>query len=100
MEAYSLNDLKPLAKEVRKKIIEMVYTAKSGHPGGSLSITDVLTVLYFKEMNIDPKNPSDPNRDILVMSKGHASPALYAVLSLRGYFSEDLLSGFRNKIQI
>lgn len=55
MEAYSLNDLKPLAKEVRKKIIEMVYTAKSGHPGGSLSITDVLTVLYFKEMNIDPK---------------------------------------------
>lgn len=95
MEEYNLNNLAGIAKEIRKKIIEMTYAAKSGHPGGSLSITDVLTVLYFKEMNIDPINPYDANRDILIMSKGHASPALYATLAIRGYFSEDLLKGFR-----
>ncbi len=96
MEQYYNNDLKPIAREIRKKIIEMVYTAKSGHPGGSLSITDVLAVLYFKEMHVDPKNPDDPDRDILVMSKGHASPALYAVLAMKGYFPDDLLKGFRS----
>ncbi len=95
MENYTVLDLKPLAREIRKRIIEMTFSANSGHPGGSLSITDVLTALYFKEMNVDPENPNDPDRDILVMSKGHASPALYAVLSLRGYFPSELLSGFR-----
>ena len=63
------------AREARKLIIEMVYSANSGHPGGSLSIIDILTVLYFREMNIDPTNPNDPQRDRLVMSKGHASPS-------------------------
>ena len=83
------------AREARKLIIEMVYSANSGHPGGSLSIIDVLAVLYFREMNINPTNPNDPNRDRLVMSKGHASPALYSILSLRGFFPRELLMGFR-----
>ena len=96
MESYTVNDLAPVARQIRKEIIKMVYAAKSGHPGGSLSITDVLTALYFKEMNINPAKPDDPSRDILVMSKGHASPALYAALSLRGYFPAELLSGFRS----
>ncbi len=96
MENYTVNDLTPVARQIRKEIIKMVYAAKSGHPGGSLSITDVLTALYFKEMNINPEKPNDPNRDILVMSKGHASPALYAALSLRGYFPPELLGGFRS----
>ncbi len=95
MEEYAISDLKTISKELRKKIIEMVYSAKSGHPGGSLSIADVLTVLYFKEMNIDPKDPHKNDRDILVMSKGHASPALYGVLAMRGFFDESQLSGFR-----
>jgi transketolase len=96
MESYTVNDLAPVARQIRKEIIKMVYAAKSGHPGGSLSITDVLTALYFKEMNINPAKPDDPSRDILVMSKGHASPALYATLSLRGYFPAELLCGFRS----
>jgi transketolase len=96
MESYTVNDLAPVARQIRKEIIKMVYSAKSGHPGGSLSITDVLTALYFKEMNINPEKPDDPERDILVMSKGHASPALYATLALRGYFPPELLSGFRS----
>ncbi|MCL5668233.1 MAG: transketolase, partial [Candidatus Thermoplasmatota archaeon] len=75
---YSNVDLKKIANKIRHDIIEMVYGANSGHPGGSLSITDILTVLYFKEMNIDPEEPDDPGRDRLVMSKGHASPGLYA----------------------
>lgn len=95
MEQYSESDLKNIATNIRKKIIEMVYTAKSGHPGGSLSISDILAVLYFKEMNIDPQDPLNPDRDRLVMSKGHASPGLYAALSLRGFFPESLLKGFR-----
>lgn len=95
MEQYTDADLKNIATSIRKKIIEMVYSAKSGHPGGSLSIADVLTVLYFKEMNIDPLDSLNPDRDRLVLSKGHASPGLYATLSLRGFFPETLLSGFR-----
>ncbi len=96
MEEDNPNYLAGIAKEIRKKIIEMTYAAKSGHPGGSLSITDVLTVLYFKEMNVDPLKPQDENRDILIMSKGHASPALYATLAVRGYFPENILNGFRS----
>lgn len=87
--------MKNIANSIRKKVIEMVYSAKSGHPGGSLSISDVLAVLYFKEMNIDPLDPLNPNRDRLIMSKGHASPGLYAALSIRGYFPDSLLKGFR-----
>lgn len=94
-DALSIEELRDISKKARLHIIEMVYGAKSGHPGGSLSIIDVLTVLYFKEMNVDPVNPSDQNRDMFVLSKGHASPALYSILSLKGYFPEELLSGFR-----
>jgi transketolase len=95
IKQYSIEDLKVIATRIRRRIIEMVYEARSGHPGGSLSITDILTVLYFNEMSVDPLNPDDPGRDRLVMSKGHASPALYATLAIRGYFPEELLSGFR-----
>ena len=87
--------LKRIAVEVRKGIIEAVYSAKSGHPGGSLSCADILTVLYFNQMNIDEKKPEDPNRDRLVLSKGHASPALYSVLAEKGYFNKELLKTFR-----
>lgn len=81
------------AREIRIGIIEAVHAAKSGHPGGSLSIADILAYLYFKEMNIDPAEPKMAGRDRLVLSKGHAAPALYSVLSLRGYFPrEDLLN--------
>lgn len=95
MEQYTQADLKNIATSIRKKVIEMVYSAKSGHPGGSLSIADILAVLYFKEMNVDPLDPLNPDRDRLILSKGHASPGLYATLSLRGYFPESLLAGFR-----
>lgn len=94
-ETLSVDKLKDISKRARLHIIEMVYGAKSGHPGGSLSIIDVLTVLYFREMNIDPLNLHDANRDMFVLSKGHASPALYSILSIKGYFPEELLSGFR-----
>ena len=87
--------LKRIAVEVRKGIIESVYSAKSGHPGGALSCADILTVLYFNQMNIDEKKPDDPNRDRLVLSKGHASPALYSVLAEKGYFDKELLKTFR-----
>ncbi|MBQ6714813.1 MAG: transketolase [Clostridia bacterium] len=84
-------ELKKQALNVRMGIIEGVHSAKSGHPGGSLSCTDILTYLYFEYMNIDPKNPKADNRDRLVLSKGHAAPALYSVLANRGYFPvEDL----------
>lgn len=80
------------AREIRVGIIEAVHAAKSGHPGGSLSIADILSYLYFKEMNIDSANPDMEGRDRLVLSKGHAAPALYSVLAARGYFpKEDLL---------
>ena len=79
-------ELSITACKVRKGIIEGVYSAKSGHPGGSLSIADIMTYLYFKEMNIDPTNPKDENRDRLVLSKGHVAPALYSTLAMRGYF--------------
>ncbi|MFG1450531.1 MAG: transketolase [Thermoplasmataceae archaeon] len=95
MEQISVGDLKGISAQIRKRVIEMVYSAKSGHPGGSLSIADVLTVLYFREMNIDPLKPDDPDRDRLVLSKGHASPGLYATLAIRGFFPEEYLSGFR-----
>ena len=89
-------ELEKVAKEVRKGIIEEVYRAESGHPGGSLSIADILTVLYFNVLNIDPKNSKWDDRDRFVLSKGHCSPALYSVLANRGYFDKELLKTFRN----
>ena len=89
-------ELEIMAKKVRKGIIEAVYSNNSGHPGGSLSIADILTVLYFKEMNINPKNPKWEDRDRLVLSKGHCSPALYSCLANRGYFPVEDLKTFRN----
>ena len=96
MKITDINELKKISKEVRKSIITQVYKAQSGHPGGSLSIADILTVLYFNEMNIDEKNPKMENRDRLVLSKGHCSPALYAVLGEKGFFNKNELETFRN----
>lgn len=87
--------LKRNATEIRKSVVKMVNEANSGHPGGSLSIADILSVLYFNEMNVDPKNPQDPKRDRLILSKGHASPGIYGALAEKGYFSKELLSTFR-----
>ena len=91
MENAEKKQLKKIACNVRKGIIEGTFNAKSGHPGGSLSIADVLTYLYFKEMNVDPKDPKNEKRDRFVLSKGHAAPALYATLAHKGFFPvEDL----------
>lgn len=85
--------LQKAALEVRKGIINAVHSAKAGHPGGSLSAAEIFTYLYFEEMNIDPDNPKDPDRDRFVLSKGHTAPGLYATLANRGYFPvEDLLT--------
>ena len=84
-------ELQKKAVEVRKGIVTGVYNAKSGHPGGSLSAADLFTYLYFEEMNVDPKNPEDENRDRFVLSKGHTAPGYYAALALKGFFPiEDL----------
>ena len=95
MEATLKTQLAKIACKVRIGIIEGVHAAKAGHPGGSLSIAEILTYLYFKEMNIDPTAPKDPKRDRFVLSKGHAAPALYATLAERGYFSPDELLTLR-----
>ncbi len=92
----NVEELQKISKEIRKGIIEAVYSNKSGHPGGSLSIADIMTVLYFKEMDIDPRNPKDQNRDRLVLSKGHCAPALYSALSNRGFFDTQELQTLRN----
>lgn len=96
LKLTQVEELEKMAKQVRKGIIEAVYSNKSGHPGGSLSIADILTVLYFKEMNINEKNPNWEERDRLVLSKGHCSPALYSCLANRGYFLVEDLKSFRN----
>ncbi len=83
------------AYKIRRHVLEAVYSAQSGHPGGSLSIAEILSVLYFHEMNIDPKNPKDPNRDRFVLSKGHCAPALYGALAERGYFPVEDVKTFR-----
>ncbi|AVK49635.1 transketolase [Clostridium sp. MF28] len=88
-------NLKKISNSIRMNIIKSVSAAKSGHPGGSLSIADILTVLYFEKMNIDPKNPKDLNRDRFVLSKGHSAPALYCTLAERGYFPKEELLGLR-----
>mgnify|MGYP005761890753 FL=1 len=91
-----------IANNIRINIIKSVSSAKSGHPGGSLSIADIMTVLYFEKMNIDPTNPKFEDRDRFVLSKGHAAPALYATLAERGYYSKDdllTLRKFGSKLQ-
>ena len=86
-------ELQKMAVEVRKGIIEGVHSAKAGHPGGSLSAADIFTYLYFEEMNVDPKDPKNEDRDRFVLSKGHTAPGLYSALAHRGYFPvEDLLT--------
>ena len=86
-------ELSKIANEVRKGVIKSTHAAKSGHPGGSLSVADIMTYLYFEEMNVDPKNPQWADRDRLVLSKGHVAPALYATLAEKGYLpKEDLLT--------
>ncbi len=96
MEASIKKELMKTACKVRMGVIEGTYNAKSGHPGGSLSISDTLTYLYFNKMNVDPKNPEDPDRDRLVLSKGHTAPALYSVLAQKGYFPEEELRSLRH----
>lgn len=93
--AKSLDELKSISTEIRKDIVKMLTESASGHPGGSLSATDIMTVLFFKEMNIDPNNEKDPNRDRFVLSKGHAAPVLYSTLARRGYFPVEELSTLR-----
>ena len=89
------NELQEVARRCRIDAIKAIYKASSGHPGGSFSVTDILVALYFDEMNIDPKNPTMSGRDKLVLSKGHAVPALYAVLGERGYYDVDEMINLR-----
>lgn len=95
MDAVTKKQLQIKACTARMGVIEGVFNAKSGHPGGSLSIADILTYLYFEHMNVDPKNPKDENRDRFVLSKGHTAPALYAVLANRGFFPVSELKNLR-----
>ncbi len=94
-DATLIKELKRKALEIRKWVVESVYRAGSGHPGGSLSIADILACLYFHEMRHNPKNPKWEDRDRLVLSKGHAAPALYAALALAGYFPVEELYNLR-----
>lgn len=96
MKITKVEALVNIANEIRMGVIEQVYEAQSGHPGGALSCADILAVLYFNQMNIDPKQPDAPARDRFVLSKGHCSPALYAALARKGYFDKAVLTGFRN----
>lgn len=95
MDEKLVRQLEKYAVKVRIGIIEGIHEAKAGHPGGSLSCADLLTYLYTHRMNVDPKDPDDPNRDRLVLSKGHAAPALYATLALRGFFPMDEMKTLR-----
>lgn len=84
-----------IASQIRQHVIRAIYNAKSGHPGGSLSATDILTALFFKEMNIDPENPEKEDRDMFVLSKGHAAPGLYATMGVRGYYPVEEMYSLR-----
>lgn len=96
MQNEKIKELKKVAARVRKHIIDEVFSASSGHPGGSLSCADILTALYFNEMRVDPNNPRWPERDRFVLSKGHCAPALYAVLAEKGFFPVKDLVTFRS----
>ena len=91
----NVEELKSVSKLIRKDIVSMLTESASGHPGGSLSATDIVTTLFFKEMNIDPNNPKNPDRDRFVLSKGHAAPVLYSALARRGFFPVEELSTLR-----
>lgn len=88
--------LQKTANEIRKGIVTSVHSAKSGHPGGSLSAADIFTYLYFEEMNVDPVNPKDENRDRFVLSKGHTAPGYYSALALKGFFPKEELKNLRH----
>ena len=89
-------ELQQIANKVRQGVIISTHAAKSGHPGGSLSASDIFTYLYFEEMNVDPKNPKDPDRDRFVLSKGHTAPGLYSTLALKGFFPFEDLTTLRH----
>ena len=95
MTDYSIEDLKAIARKLRRHVITMISTAGSGHPGGSLSAADIVTALYFRVMRHDPANPHWPDRDRFILSKGHAAPVLYAALAECGYFPIDWLTTLR-----
>lgn len=97
MKDISVKELKNQCTELKKKVISMIYKAQSGHPGGSLSAADFVTALYFREMNIDPKNPHWEDRDRCILSKGHVCPIQYAALATLGYFPEDVLDTLRKE---
>jgi transketolase len=96
MNAEKLKTLQVSAANVRKMALEAIYSAKAGHPGGALSAADILTYLYKEAMNVDPKNPKDPDRDRFVLSKGHASAALYGILAECGYIPKQDIKTFRH----
>jgi len=92
----NLLELQKKANEIRKSIVTAVYSAKAGHPGGSLSAADIFTYLYFEEMNIDPEHPDKDDRDRFVLSKGHTAPGLYSTLAHRGFFPVEDLKTLRS----
>ena len=100
MDAKTKKQLEKIACKARMGVIEGTFNAKSGHPGGSLSICDMLAYLYFCEMNVDPADPDKPDRDRFVLSKGHCAPALYSVLALRGYFDFDEIKNLRKPFKM
>lgn len=96
MEVKKAAQLSLLGAQARRSALEMVYRATSGHLGGSMSLCEILSVLYFDTMRIDPAKPDEPDRDRFVLSKGHCTPALYSVLAMRGFFPREMLSTFRS----
>ncbi|MBE6689025.1 MAG: transketolase [Ruminococcaceae bacterium] len=100
MQEARVKELQKIANNIRMGALECVYSANSGHPGGSISIADIMAYLFFEKMNIDPKNPKWEDRDRFVLSKGHTAPALYATLANRGFFSTELLKTFRHSDSI
>ncbi len=97
MKKKTIEELKEIAKDIRRKVVTMLCRAGSGHPGGSLSVTDFITACYFSEMNLDPKNPKWEDRDRFVLSKGHVCPAQYAALAKLGFFPEETLQTLREE---
>ena len=97
MEGNSIRELKNTAVDLRKHVIDMIYKAQSGHPGGSLSVADFVTACYFQEMRVDPKNPKWEDRDRFILSKGHVCPAQYAALAMKGYFGMEVLDTLRKE---
>ncbi len=95
LESGSVEQLQAIASQLRLDVVRMVHDARDGHPGPALSAMDIITTLYFREMNIDPANPQWADRDRFILSKGHACPALYAALARKGYFSVDEFKGLR-----